>query len=516
VKLWRGLALAFAAYFVILLVYVFIRRFSYPYDLEWMEGGMLGHALRLVEHRPIYAAPSVDFIPYLYTPGYPVVIFALSKIFGLGYKLARAVSLLGFFAAVVLGYVFARREGGSRAAAAAAMAIPFAAFVPTGAFYDLGRPDSLFLGLVVAGLLVGWWGRASLGGGVAAALLLVAAYFVKQTTAPFMIALALALALSAPRTAVAYVVTLALVGLPALYLENRASGGWFWRYTSELHRRHDFYPVRAFIGTPGRLALLIGPGALVVPWALMRRRSPGLLYAAFIGAAGVGAAALSFGTQWAFTNAFMPGILLPAIAIGTAAGRLLDARPSPPPRRRPAVVWALLAATLACAPGGLDPGAARVLPESWGLRALDNPTGYDPRRFIPSARDRAAGDALIARLRAVDGELLIPFHPFYAHLAGKPSHLHRMGVLDIWRAGMGAPAGLTAALDAHRFAVVVMDDKIEGNWQLWPGLLANYHIAENLVGPRVVSGSPTEPRFWLVPNAPPATPPGSMIDKEIQ
>jgi hypothetical protein len=152
------------------------------------------------------------------------------------------------------------------------------------------------------------------------------------------------------------------------------------------------------------------------------------------------------------------------------------------------------------------------------MRALPNPPGYDPRPFLPTARDRAAGDALLARLRAVDGDVLIPFHPFYGHLAGKPSYLHRMGVLDIWRAGMGAPAGLTAALDAKRFAAVVMDDKIDGNWQMWPGLLANYRVAEEIRGPRVVSGAETEPRYWLVPKTPPAPAPAmpDVIDKELQ
>src|SRR5690349_9688035 len=100
-KLWRAVALLLTGYFVVILLYVFARRFTYPYDLEWMEGGMLAHALRLVEGRPIYAPPSVDFIPYLYTPGYPAVLFALSKIFPLGYALGRAVSLFGFVAVVV-------------------------------------------------------------------------------------------------------------------------------------------------------------------------------------------------------------------------------------------------------------------------------------------------------------------------------------------------------------------------------------------------------------------------------
>ena len=512
-KVARAVALALAAWFVVLTVYVLGRRFAYPYDLEWMEGGMLTHALRLVEGKPIYAPPSVDFIPYLYTPGYPWLVAVLSHVFGLGYKLGRAVSLLGFAATAVLGYVFARREGGSRAAAAAAIAILFAAFVPTGAWYDLARPDSLFMGLTTAGLLVGWWQRGSWRGGVAAALLLVAAFFVKQTSAPFMVALGLALLLASPRVAVVYGLTLAVVGLPALWWANHASGGWFWTYISVLHRKHDFFPARAFLGTPGRLALLLGPSLLLVPWALWRRRSPGLVYATFIGAAGIAAACLSFGTQWAFVNAFMPGVMLPAIAIGVAAGRLVDDTREAPPRLRPAVVYALLALSLLCAPGGLYPVAARVVPASWGTEALRAPTGYDPRRFIPTARDRAAGDALVARLRAVQGEVLIPFHPFYGYLAGKRTWLHRMGVMDIWRAGLGAPRGLGEALAQHRFALVVMDDKIAGNWWMWPGLLAAYHVTGTIDGPRVVSGAMTAPRYLLSPTLP--SPPASgVIDRE--
>ncbi|HEX6837882.1 MAG TPA: hypothetical protein VF334_14990 [Polyangia bacterium] len=506
-KILRAVALALAAWFVVLLLYVFARRFVYPYDLEWMEGGMLDHALRLAAGQPIYAPPSVDFIPYLYTPGYPFAVFVLGKLFGIGYKLGRFVSLVGFFAVAVLGYVYARREGGSRAAAACAIAIIFAAFVPTGAFYDLARPDSLFMGLVTAGLLVGWWKRHSWTGGVAAALILIAAFFVKQTTAPLMVALGLALLLAVPRTAIVYGLTLAVVGLPALWLANRSSDGWFWTYTSVLHRKHDFFPARAYLGTPGRLALILGPAILLVPWALVRRRTPGLVYATFIALAGVLAACTSFGTQWAFTNAFMPGVMLPAIAIGVAAGRLVDDTKEAPPRLRSAAVYLLLALSLLTAPGGLLPVAARVLPESWGLNALRNPTGYDPRIFIPTARDRAAGDALLARLKATSGEVLIPFHPFYAHLAGKHTYLHRMGVMDIWRAGMGAPRGLVDAFDAHRFQLVVMDDKIDGNWQMWPRLLDDYRMAGTIAGPRVVSGSATEPRYLLVPN---------VIDKELQ
>jgi hypothetical protein len=506
-KALRAFAVMIAAWFVALLLWVFARRFVFPYDLEWMEGGMLTHALRLADGQPIYAPPSVDFIPFLYTPGYPWLVFALGKIFGIGYKLGRVLSLIGFFAVVVLGYVYARREGGSRAAAVCAMAIIFGAWVPTGTFYDIARPDSLFMGLVTAALLIGWWLRRSAAGGVVAGLLMVAAFFVKQTTAPFMLALGLALLLAVPRTALLYGATLAVVGLPSLWLANHASGGWFWTYTSILHRKHDFFPARAFLGTPGRLALVLGPSILLVPWALARRRTPGLVYATFIALAGIGAACVSFGTQWAFTNAFMPGVMLPAIAIGVAAGRLLDDSKDAPPRLRPAAVYLLLALSILTSPGGLLPVAGRMLPESWQVDALKKPTGYDPRLFLPTERDRIAGDALIAKLRATDGEVLIPFHPFYAHLAGKRVYLHRMGVADVGRGGLGMPRGLAEAIADHKFALVVTDACSSCRLEEWPGLMQSYRMAGTIAGPRVPTGAVTEPRYLLVPN---------VIDKELQ
>src|SRR3954454_9653847 len=59
---------------------LFFARAGFPLDLEWMEGGMLLHASRFAEGKTIYVAPSLDFIPYLYTPLYPALLAALSKL----------------------------------------------------------------------------------------------------------------------------------------------------------------------------------------------------------------------------------------------------------------------------------------------------------------------------------------------------------------------------------------------------------------------------------------------------
>src|SRR5690242_9668573 len=125
--LWIALLLVGAAHLVLFL-YVIARRFAYPFDLEWMEGGMLLHAKRIAEGQPIYAPPSVDFVPYLYTPLYPAIVALLGKLVGIGYALGRFVSLASLAAAIVLGYRAARRGAASIAIALAAMIAVLAAF----------------------------------------------------------------------------------------------------------------------------------------------------------------------------------------------------------------------------------------------------------------------------------------------------------------------------------------------------------------------------------------------------
>src|SRR2546426_12831223 len=137
------------------LAFAFARRLAYPYDLEWMEGGMLAHALRLLQGQPIYAEPSARFVSFAYTPLYPIVLRLLAPVTGVGYLPARAVSVAAFGLALVVAYVFVRRAGGSRATALGTAALPAAAFAPTGAWYDLARVDALFLGLTAAAAVIG-------------------------------------------------------------------------------------------------------------------------------------------------------------------------------------------------------------------------------------------------------------------------------------------------------------------------------------------------------------------------
>jgi hypothetical protein len=488
------------------LVFAFVRRLAYPYDLEWMEGGMLCHALRLVQGEPIYAEPSARFVSFAYTPLYPILLGLLAPLTGVGYLPARALSLAAFVSALLVAYLFVRRAGGSRAAGLGTAALPAAAFAPTGAWYDLARVDALFLGLAAVSVAVGWWGRKDRAGPVVAAVLMIAAFFAKQTALPFAAALGLALLIVRRGAAARYATTLVLAGGLGLAWAHLASGGWFWTYTFGLHRRHPFDVMGAALVTPARLALLLGPGLVLLAAALLRARTAVLLYATGMALTAFGVSALGAGTEWSYYNALIPGVYFAALAVGTAAATMET--------RCPVLAPLLLSSAVACAPGGLLSVVARAVPGA----GLALPLGYDLRGFLPSRADRVRGDALVARLAAVSGDVFVPDHNFYPHLAGKPTHLHAMNLADLQGAGMRVPRDLVEKVREKQFSLVVVDreDPEDGADSpaartrreeeaigLLPGLSRNYRLAERIEGPRVYSGGRFVPCCLLVPRATP-------------
>jgi hypothetical protein len=331
---------------------------------------------------------------------------------------------------------------------------------------------------------------------------MTAAFFAKQTALPFAAALGLALLLVRRRAAALYASTLVVMGGFLLAWAHLASDGWFWTYTFGLHRRHPFDVVDAVLVTPARLGLLLGPGLVLLAAALVRARPPALLYASGMALTGLVASALGAGTEWSYYNALIPGIYFGALVVGTAAATL----------ETPGAVWAplLLAAAIACAPGGLLAVAARAAPRA----ALALPLGYDLRAFLPSRADRVRGDALVARLAAAPGDVFVPDHSFYPHLAGKPTRLHAMNLADLQGAGLRPPRDLVEEVRRKVFSLVVVDLEVSEDGSgdpaaraareeeaigLVPGLAKNYRMAERIAGPRVYSGGRFEPCCLLVP-----------------
>src|SRR5262249_19816901 len=141
--------------------------------------------------------------------------------------------------------------------------------------------------------------------------------------------------------------------------------------------------------------------------------------------------------------------------------------------------------------------------------------------LLPAPEDRAAGDRLIARLAAVPGDVFIPSHPFYAVLAGKAPHVHRMGILDVTTVSAARKplpprarevAGLEDALRSARFAAVTHAPK--GAPRESPGPPEPHRIGEKLPPagrPRGVGGGGSVPLVVGTPKGAPAPPLGARI-----
>jgi hypothetical protein len=516
---WSVVALP-AVLQLVLLAIAIAGRVAYPYDLEWMEGGLLHHARRLSEGHGIYGPPSVDFIPYLYTPLYPAVLAMFGKVFGLTYALGRVLSILSLVAIVpvaALSIASPRFRHVARGPAWAGVALALGLFAATypymDGWFDLVRADTLFLFLVTAGLAAaakwsgegaGWRGEARV---AAVAVILVLAFFTKQTGIMYVALGGAIVAVKSPRRAATYTIVSTILGVGGCALANVATDGWFWIYVQKIHRAHDFNMPR-FYKSFGNilwhfpaLSIVVGVTLIAVAYTWLRPPAPGrrrelprqaqpflLWTSTFAVSTLVGA--IGWGTEFAHFNAYMPAFLHGALAAGAAIPALAACA---------GIVW------------GSRPHAMLVAQGTGGAAALALAVSlvfarWQPLRFVPTPQDVAAGDKLIAHLRSIDGELWLPSHPWYAVLAGKQPYVHHMGIVDVTTRQTRTVAGLDDALRTHRFAALMLDDRDD---HLPAPVAAYYRAAEKLPGderPRVFSGAPVVPdTIWLP--AIPATPP---------
>lgn len=188
VRLIDGIPLALGAWIAALVCVAWVGRFPYPYDLEWMEGGMLAHAWRISHGLPLYVEPGADWIPYIYPPGQPAVVAALGSVFGLSPPVGRAVSIGGTLLACAALVAGGWRQG-SAVAGVLGASVFLSCYPDTGAFYDLVRPDALGMGLAAWSLVLGL--EADRRARVASGLLLAASFAVKHNLAVFGVPMAL-------------------------------------------------------------------------------------------------------------------------------------------------------------------------------------------------------------------------------------------------------------------------------------------------------------------------------------
>lgn len=481
---------ALAIGWVALLLVVFVWRAGFPLELEWMEGGMLHQAHRIAHGQSPYPPPSADYVPFLYTPLYSVVLAALGSLFGIGLTLGRVISILAWAATLAAIFRAVRQEGGPSAHAWAAVGLACAGYVFCFRWLDLARPDTLFIALVTWGLVLlrgcaESWRRA-----VWAGVLVALAFWTKQTAASFVIASGLGALLIAPRRLFLYATTIAVIDGGGVLLGNALTDGRLWHYIYELHQSHAFNEERFTQKTWGMFAHgwplvmlvvfgLVSRGLGRLPKALRggalgRGAWRGPAYWVLMAAAGLLVSALGYSTQWAEPNAFIPGVVLGAIAVAVCLPRDGVAQLAALSLLGVQMVLCLVA----------EPHYHPV--QKRGFAGLRESYGWQqPWRTLPTGEQWEQASQLRARIEAAPGPVLAIHRPWWSVLAGGSGHVGSMGITDVLEDDRRAiTRQLVASVTAGEYAEVW----IEGEPPRWldRALRRQYRVDDRRHGARRV------------------------------
>jgi hypothetical protein len=495
------LPVAVAALVTTIVVSGFAARVSAPFDLEWMEGGQLGHAWRLGEGLPLFVPPSPDWVPFVYPPGYPAVVAALGEVFGLSPPLGRVVSIAGTLGAAMAAFHLVHREGRSLLMAFVAAATFLGTWPQAGAFYDIVRSDGLFLGLLGGAVALAFDGRR--GTALAAGLLLAAAIPVKHSALPFVLPVALAVG-ACRGSREAWITVAVALGPPALLAAwwQVRSDGAFLDYLVRVPLTHPMLEDRVWPGLPRDVGAAL-PIATAVPalWWVARAVDRGRVppWLASFGPVFLGMIAAWWGTSVARGADRTPG--LPAglafFAAGAVVGALLlravaalrtrDRRIEPH-----AIAWAALLGTALSVAGAMrahNGGYLNVLaPLFWVLAVLFGlalarmrerslktshrlavafvaaaqlgwaASRIDRPSLDPIAADEAAWERLVEAARRVDGPVWSPYAAWLPVAAGQKPSAHMMGFWDLDYEGTPFPehrAILQDAIRERRWSLVI-------------------------------------------------------------
>jgi len=446
---------AVAAYGVVFLAIV-LARIRFPFELEWMEGSFLVQMQRVLNGQLLYTAPSLNYVPLVYTPLYFYLSAAVSRLVGGGFFPLRLVSLLSSLGCLVVIFLWVRKETGRGLAGLLAAGLFVACYNLSDTWFDLARVDMLFLFTLLLGafcLRSARTYRASILAGV----LFTLSFLTKQTALGFFLPLVLfAFWYGKKRYALALMATLLVLVGGSTLVFNALSGGWYGYYVFELPANHafslgfalyfifkDMLPPFGFAWALILLYLAIFVNEFVgAKQENSRRESSFILFFSLV----------MFGASWATranvggeVNTLIPAYSALAVLFGLAAGRLLDSS-SLTSLTHPMLSNLFL--SMICL------GQLLVL-------------AYNPFAKIPSADDLAAGNQLVAAVRQIDGEVFIPAHNYIALLAGKQTYAHTVPIEELASFFGSHPEtsqepgilhDLEQAIQQQKFAAIILDN----------------------------------------------------------
>ncbi len=483
----RRVLYGLSGFYLLLFLYTALRRMSYPFELEWIEDGMLLSMRHIALGHGLYGPPTLEFTPFLYGPLFLYVSAALSHLTGIGYTTLRLVSMLATLGVLAVIYKLVERETKDRFAAVLAAGLYVALYGFAEAFFDIGRVDSLF----TLTLFLALYSTLYLNP-VLTALLWLLAFETKQTALPIGILILLLSSIRRPRRGlIGAAMFLVFTGV-AVLVQNRLSSGWYGYYT--FGAAHGFPVVwrqvclffSLDLFAPLGIACVVIVAALL--WTRPSIRSDAFFLYASISLTLYGIAWFLAGHWGTAVNAFEPAYAWTATLFGIGVARLLTRFHV---SQMPPIADKALAAGVRTSPVFLLLAAATIQFAS---------LLYNPGRFLPTVRVRSEREQFIAQLHAIPGDVYLVDHNADALMAGKKPHAEMQAMSMVLSAPDARSREFAARYEqeiaSQRFSAIVTDLPIA---DIDPLYLRHYPLAISAAGGIDDPFLTSQPKWILLP-----------------
>jgi hypothetical protein len=400
----------------------------------------------------------------------------------------RLVSFLSSIGSIVIIYLIVKRETRSAFPAFIASCLFVATYNLSGVWFDIGRPDSLFLFFCLWSLYILKFSKST-GSYILSGLLLSLSFYTKQTALIISIPIMLYTILIDRRQAVTFILTLAvLIGLGSVVM-NYLYDGWFNFYVYELPRTTPIFTryLVSFwtrdIAMPLFIAVFAAIFYLISEWKVDKGN---FLFYILTAAGMLGASWYSRLRGGGFLNVLFPTYAIIAVLFGLGINRLSESIKSFSSDKKNqfnAVIYMLCIF-------------------QFGMLA------YNPVPLVPSKMDTKAGYLFIEKIKKIDGEVFSPFHGYLTEMAGKKSYANQMGMRDVLTTWNEKHARVKAklineikqAMREREFAAIIID-----SFEPWyPPDMEEYYVKkERIFNDETVffpvTGPKTRPEFIYVP-----------------
>ncbi len=475
-----GACIVMAIWFIgVYSVSAFIRLY-YPFELEWMEGGMVDHVVRVLQGLPLYQEPSFAFTPFIYPPLYFYLAAGVAKLVGIGFFALRLVSVCASIGNFILLFVLAFRETRRPGLSLLAPGLFSATYVLSGSWMDIGRVDSLMLFFVLLSFVFMRTAKRWMSWALAG-LCATLAFYTKQSVWLLYVPIVIYLVFTVRKQAFIFIASGGVVTTILFLLANIFSKGWFYYYMVTLPERHEWERFMVWSFWLKDLFVPLGIGCVLIGlWYTMKLSTNE-----------------ERGQRAFYTSVLIGGLLIGWISRLHSGGYINVLVPTH--------ACIALAVILACAHGEKSVS----LLSRYKIQALIPCVLliqfilllYAPRTVLPSQAMYEAQQDLKIRLQAFAGPVYVQSHGWYQYQQGSPITGHHMALLDVMRSSDPVQSftiekEFWRAARAKEFSAIVLDAEPE-----WKKIVELYYTLDQTIPlrPFDLIGAPARPRWIYVP-----------------